>query len=232
MSQIIKFSIDGMECMAEMGKYLVDAASENGIYIPTLCNIPGVRPQGSCRICNVKVNGRFITACTTPVSDGMEIQSQTDEVEAIRKMIVELLFVEGNHFCPSCDRSGNCELQALAYRYRIAVPRFHYQFNSRSIDASHPYIIKDHNRCIQCKRCIRAIKDKNNRNIFAFKKRGHKVEINIDPDLAKSFTEELAQKAVDVCPVGAILRRDKGFVVPIGQRLYDHRPIEKNVELA
>lgn len=230
MSQIVKIIVDGLECLADRGQYIVEAARENGIYIPTLCNIPGVRPQGSCRICSVKVNGRFMAACTTPVQDGMNIQSQTEELEAIRKMIVELLFVEGNHFCPSCDRSGNCELQALAYRYRITVPRFPYQFNIRYIDATHPFIIKDHNRCIQCKRCIRTIKDKNNRNIFAFKKRGHKVEINIDPELANVLTEDLAQKAVDVCPVGAILKRDKGFAIPIGQRKYDHQTISQNIK--
>jgi [NiFe] hydrogenase diaphorase moiety small subunit len=230
MSEIVKFNIDGVECMAKKGTYLVDAARENGIYIPTLCNIPGVKPQGSCRICNVKVNNKFMTSCTTTVADGMEIENKTDEIEEIRKTILELLFVEGNHLCPSCDRSGNCELQALAYRYRITVPRFPYQFNVRNLDAMHPYIIKDHNRCIQCKRCIRAIKDEKGKNIFAFKLRGRGVEINIDPDLAHELTEELAQKAVDACPVGSILRRDKGFVIPIGERKYDTNPIGSNIE--
>jgi [NiFe] hydrogenase diaphorase moiety small subunit len=161
----------------------------------------------------------------------MDIQNKTDEIEQIRQSIVELLFVEGNHLCPSCERSGNCELQALAYRYRITVPRFHYQFNVRDVDATHPLIIKDHNRCIQCKRCIRAIKDEEGRDIFAFKKRGSKVEINIDPDLADKLTEELAQKAVDICPVGAILKRDKGFVIPIGRRKYDTNPIGSDIQL-
>jgi [NiFe] hydrogenase diaphorase moiety small subunit len=225
MSTIVKITIDGKECLAEAGKYLVDAARENGIYIPTLCNIVGVHPKGACRMCNVKVNGRLMTACTTPVSEGMQIENNNPEVEEIRRTIIDLLFVEGNHFCPACEKSGSCELQALAYRYHMMAPRFDYQFKIRAIDASNPKIIKDHNRCILCKRCIRAVKDEQGRNIFAFKKRGHKLEISVDPDLVQSFTDELAQKAMDICPVGAILKREKGFDVPIGQRKYDHTQI-------
>jgi [NiFe] hydrogenase diaphorase moiety small subunit len=225
MPEVVKFHIDGKECLSEKGKYIVDAAQENGIYIPTLCNIKGVKPRGACRVCNVKVNNKFMTACTTPVSDGMDIQNITDEIEDIRKSIIEILFVEGDHLCPSCERSGNCELQALAYRYRIMVPRFPYQFTLRDVDATHPLIIKDHNRCILCKRCVRVIKDSNGRSIFAFKRRGHKLEIGIDPELAHVLTVELAQKAVDICPVGAILPREKAFRIPIGQRKYDKKPI-------
>jgi [NiFe] hydrogenase diaphorase moiety small subunit len=225
MAEIIRFRIDGRDCMTEKGKYIVDAAHDNGVYIPTLCNIPGVKPRGACRICNVKANNKYLSACTTPVSNGMDIENNTEEVEEIRKSIIELMFVEGNHFCPSCERSGNCELQALAYRYRITVPRFPYQFNVRSIDASHPLIIKDHNRCILCKRCVRVIKDTDGRSIFAFKRRGPKLEVSIDPELSHALTEELAEKAVDICPVGAILPREKAFRIPVGKRKYDFKPI-------
>lgn len=225
MPEVVKFLIDGKECLSEKGKYIVDAAKENGIYIPTLCNIPGVKPRGACRMCNIRVNNKFMTACTTPVSDGMNIQNKTDEIENIRKAILEILFAEGNHFCPSCEKSGNCELQALAYRYRIMVPQFPYQFPVRNVNASHPLIILDHNRCILCKRCVRVIKDEKGKSIFAFKRRGHKVEINVDPELANALTKELAEKAVDICPVGSILPREKAFRVPIGQRKYDEKQI-------
>ncbi len=230
MSTLVKFKIDGVECMAEAGTYIVEAARENGIYIPTLCNIRGVKPRGSCRICTVLVNGRPMTSCTTPVADGMEIQNDIREVNDIRKSIVELLFVEGNHFCPACEKSGNCELQALAYRFQMMVPRFPYLFPQRNVDASNPKIIKDHNRCILCKRCIRAIKTEDGHNVFAFKKRGIKLEINVDPELGDRFTDELAQKAVEICPVGAILPREKGYEVPIGQRKFDNEPIGSDVE--
>lgn len=230
MDQTIKFKIDGKECLGQKRQSIVDAACDNHIYIPTLCNIPGVKPRGACRICSVRVNGRLMTACTSPIAEGMEIESKTADIEDLRKAIIELLFTEGNHFCPSCERSGNCELQALAYRYQMLVPRFKYQFNERSIEASHPKLIKDHNRCILCKRCIRAIKDDKGRGIFAFRKRGHHVEINIDTKLSKDMTDEQAQKATEVCPVGAILRKEQGFKVPIGQRKYDRKPIGSEIE--
>jgi [NiFe] hydrogenase diaphorase moiety small subunit len=69
MSQFVRFTIDGTECMATRGQFLVDAAKENGVFIPTLCNYPGVKPKGSCRVCSVKVNGKLMTACTTPVAE-------------------------------------------------------------------------------------------------------------------------------------------------------------------
>jgi len=171
MSRKINFRIDGRECQSEEGKYLVDAARENGIYIPTLCNYEGLKPKGSCRICTVKLNGRYATACTTPVIDDMTIENDTEELNEIRREIIELLFVSGNHFCPACEKSGNCELQALAYRFRIMAPRFPFAFPQKNIDASHPLIIKEQNRCVLCKRCIRGIKDDKGRSIFAYKNR-------------------------------------------------------------
>jgi [NiFe] hydrogenase diaphorase moiety small subunit len=230
MSTLVKFKIDGVECMAESGIYLVEAARENGIYIPTLCNIKGVKPRGSCRICTVMVNGRPMSACTTPVADGMEILNDTPEINDIRKAIVEVLFVEGNHFCPACEKSGNCELQALAYKFKMMVPRFPYLFPNKDVDASSPKIIKDHNRCILCKRCIRAIVTEDGKNVFAFKKRGLKLEIIADPEMGEEFTDELAQKAIDICPVGAILPREQGYKIPIGQRKYDHVEIGSDIE--
>jgi [NiFe] hydrogenase diaphorase moiety small subunit len=230
MSNIIKFTIDGETCMAERGIYILQAAHQNGFYIPTLCNLDGVKPRGSCRICSVKVNGKIMTACTTPVADGMQIENNNKELNEIRKAIVELLLVEGNHYCPFCEKSGNCELQALGYRFHISAPRYPYQFPERDIEASNHLLIKDHNRCILCKRCIRSIKDDKGRSIFAFKKRGHKVVINIDTRLASEMDDDMAQKAMDICPVGAILKKEVGFKMPIGERLYDRKPIGNEFE--
>lgn len=230
MNQDIKFKIDGIDCTGKKGQNIVDAASDNNIYIPTLCNIPGIKPRGACRICSVHVNGRLMTACTSPIAEGMEVESKTADIENLRMAIIELLFTEGNHFCPSCERSGDCELQALAYRYQMLAPRFKFQFTPRTIEASHPKLIKDHNRCILCKRCIRAIKDEKDRSIFAFGKRGYHVEINIDTKLSNNMTDEQAQKAAEICPVGAILRKEQGFKDPIGQRKYDKEPIGVEIE--
>lgn len=225
MSKIVNFSIDGKTCMAERGQYILDAAKANNIYIPTLCNLPGLKPRGSCRICNVKVNGKLMTSCTTPVAEGMQVENDTEELTDLRKAIIELLFVEGNHYCPFCEKSGSCELQALAYRYQMMVPRYPYQFPDRNIEAAGSNLIKDHNRCILCKRCIRAIKTEDGHNVFAFKRRGHKVIINVDTKSSGSLNDELAQKSMDICPVGALIKKEQGFIVPIGKRTYDHNPI-------
>ena len=230
MSSFVKFTLDGKTCLAEEGAQLVAAAKENGIYIPTLCNYPGIPPKGSCRICTVLINGIGQTACTTKVVEGMTVQTSTPELEEFRKSVVEILFAEGNHLCPSCEKSGSCELQALAYRYRVTVPHFPYLFPKRDVEAWHPKLVKDHNRCIQCKRCIRGIRNTAGQALFAFGKRGDKVVINIDPETSRDISDELAQEAMDMCPVGAILRKEKGFDVPIGKRKYDHNPIGSDVQ--
>ena len=230
MASFVKFTLDGKVCLAEEGAQLVAAAKECGVYIPTLCNYPGIPPKGACRICTVLVNGLPVTACTTKVAEGMTVQTSTPELEEFRKAVVEILFAEGNHLCPSCEKSGSCELQALAYRYRVTVPHFPYLFPHRDVEAWHPKILKDHNRCIQCKRCIRGIRNAEGKAIFAFGKRGDRVVINIDPITSQDISDELVQEAMDICPVGAILKKEKGFDVPIGRRKYDRAPIGSDVQ--
>ncbi|MBG0781885.1 MAG: (2Fe-2S)-binding protein [Bacteroidales bacterium] len=231
MSDLIKFKIDGKDCMAEAGKYIVDAAADNGIYIPTLCNMKGVQPKGACRICSVRINGRLMTSCTTPVTDGMEIESDSAEIQDLRKSIIELLFVSGNHFCPACEKSGSCELQALAYRYQMMVPRFPYEFPLKRVDASSPRIIKDQNRCIFCKRCIKTIKDEKGRSYFVFRNRGHKLEVVLDETMGKTMDEATAKLAMENCPVGSILVKERGFEIPIGKRKFDKEPIGSDIKL-
>jgi len=230
MSETVKFTIDGKHCTAEKGSNLVEAAKINGIYIPTLCHLESVKPAGSCRICNVKINGRFMTACTTIITDGMVIESNTPEIQELRKIIVETLFVSGNHFCPACEKSGNCELQALGYKYQMMVPRFPYEFEEKAVDAKASKLYIDRNRCILCKRCVRSIKSKDDKSIFAIKGRGHKAMINIDHKLANLMTEEEALHAMETCPVGSILKKERGYKDPIGTRKFDHHMIGSEIE--
>jgi [NiFe] hydrogenase diaphorase moiety small subunit len=230
MSDIIKIVIDGKQIEAKKGDTILAAAAENGIYIPTLCAFDGIKPKASCRICTVNVNGRPMTACTTPVTEGMEIENNTDEICEIRKAIIEALFVEGNHFCPSCEKSGNCELQALAYRYNMMVPRFPYSFPQRPVDATNPKLMIDTNRCILCLRCVRGLKDENGKSLFAIKQRGVHAEIVIDHEVAANISDEIAQKAMDICPVGVIIKKEIGFNQPIGTRKYDKVPIGSEIE--
>ncbi len=224
------FEIDGKPCYADEGQSIIDAAKANGVFIPSLCHVEGVKPAGSCRICNVKVNGRVMTACTTPVEDGMVVDNDIPELIELRKAIIDVLFVSGNHFCPSCEKSGNCELQALAYRYQIMVPRFPYEFPLKDVDASAEHIFHDANRCILCKRCIRTI-TKEGKHVFAYRGRGGEhLQIVMDKELASLLTEQEAQEAMEICPVGAILKKEQGFIVPIGERKFDKVPIGSDIE--
>lgn len=225
MSETLKFTIDGKECSGQPGQTIAQAAADNGVYIPVLCYAKEVTPTGTCRICTVKVNGRPMAACTTQVTDGMTVENDIEELNEMRKAIVEMLFVEGNHFCPACEKSGNCQLQALAYRYKMMAPRFEYEFSRRELDATPPKLLIERNRCILCKRCVKGIFTDDGKALFAIANRGNKSVINIDDTLADKITDELAQKAMDMCPVGAIIRKGKGFDTPIGKRKYDTKPI-------
>jgi [NiFe] hydrogenase diaphorase moiety small subunit len=230
MDEKIKVTIDGKECWTERGRYIIDVAKDNGIYIPSLCHVEGIKPAGSCRICNVQINGRNMTACSTPVEDGMHIESNIPELEEMRKAIIEIMFVAGNHFCPACEKSGSCELQALGYRYQMMVPRFPYEFPEKGVNADSKYIYHDRNRCIVCKRCVRGV-IKDGKNVFALSSRGGThLHIEIDTELASQLTEAEAREAMDICPVGAILKKERGYDTPIGERKYDKAPIGSDIE--
>ena len=230
MNDKIKIMIDGKEYWTELGKTILDAAKDNGIFIPSLCHVEGVKAAGSCRICNVKVNGRNMTACSTPVAEGMTIVNNIPELEELRKAIVEVMFVAGNHFCPACEKSGNCELQALGYRFLMLVPRFPYEFPDKGVNAESKYIYHDRNRCILCKRCVRTV-IKDGKHVFALNSRGGEhIHIKIDTELASQLTEEEAQAAMDICPVGAILKKERGYYDPIGERKFDKQPIGSEIE--
>lgn len=225
MSEKIKFILDDKVCTATPGQTIMEAARDNGIFIPSLCYVEGIKPAGSCRVCNVKVNNRFMTACTTPVAEGMVVENNDPDLDEMRKAIIEVLFVSGNHFCPACEKSGNCELQALAYRYKMMVPQFPYEFPEKGVDATSRYLFHDRNRCIMCKRCIRGV-IKDGKHVFAFSRRGgHHLHVVMDHELASSLTEEEAIQAMDICPVGAIIKKERGYYSPIGQRKYDSEPI-------
>lgn len=232
MSNIVTFTIDGVKVEGTVGQTIMEAADQAGIYIPRLCKMKDLLPRGSCRVCTVFVNGRPQSACTHPVMAGMSVvENNTEKLNKMRRHLVEMLFVEGNHYCMFCEKSGNCELQAVAYRLGIMAPTLPYLFPKRELDASHPDVLIDRNRCILCGRCVNASHQLDNKNVFQFVGRGShkKIAVNAASDLAHSEAGK-SDKALDACPVGAILRKRVGFKVPIGQRLYDHSPIGSEVE--
>lgn len=226
MSDTLVFSIDGVEVQAEPGWTILEAADHAGVYIPRLCAMKGLEPFGSCRVCTVIVNGRPQSACTQPAADGMVVENDTPRVLAYRRCLIEMLFVEGNHFCMFCEKSGNCELQALAYRFGIAVPRYPFMFPARDVDASHPGVLIDRNRCVLCARCVRSSRDLDCKHVFDFVGRGPHKRLAVNAEAGLAGTDlEATDRAVEACPVGALLCKRVGYVVPVGQRTYDAKPI-------
>lgn len=233
MSSTIEFIIDGKEVKGAPGQTILEAAQQAGVYIPRLCYMKGLVPHGSCRVCTVLVNGRPQSACTQPISPGMVVESNTDKVTALRRNLIEMLFVEGNHFCMFCEKSGNCELQALAYRFGIAAPKYPYMFPKRDLDMSHPDVFIDRNRCVLCGRCVRASRDLDGKHVFDFVGRGPHKRVAVNAEAALADTNlAVTDKAAEACPVGAIVKKRVGYAVPVGQRLYDHKPIGSEIEEA
>ena len=231
MSDKITITIDGSEIQAEAGQTIMEAARSAGIYVPHLCYHRDLAPHGSCRLCTVMANGRPQAACTTPVAPGMIVENDSPRMRSYRTQLIDMLFVEGNHFCMFCEKSGSCELQAVAYRLGITAPQHPYQFPVRALDATHPDILVDHNRCILCARCIRASQQLDGKHVFQFVGRGTGKRVGVNHGAGLGGTDASAvDKAMAVCPVGAIIVKRVGFAVPIGQRRYDREPIGSDLE--
>ncbi|HEX8979642.1 MAG TPA: 2Fe-2S iron-sulfur cluster-binding protein [Parasulfuritortus sp.] len=221
------FTLDGQAVPFAPGQTVLQAALSAGRYIPHLCYHPEFKPHGSCKVCTVKVGGRTATSCTLPAQAGLAVESDTEEMNALRRTLVQMLFAEGNHFCPSCEKSGNCLLQALGYDLGVMTAGFRHMFPDRPVDASHPDLWIDFNRCILCELCVRASCEVDGKCVFALAGRGitkHLV-VNSESGLLADTNISLTDKAADVCPVGAILPKRVGFAVPIGERRFDPSPI-------
>lgn len=231
MSGEITFTIDGAEVKGQAGQTILQAAALAGIYIPHLCAKRGLSPWGSCRVCTVLVNGRPQAACIQPIAEGIVVENDTENLRRMRREIIEMLFVEGNHLCPSCEKSGNCELQAMGYRLGMLAPQYPYFFPLRELDASHPDIFLDRNRCILCARCVRASQELDGKHAYGFVGRGaHKrVAANSAKGLAGTDAA-VADMASEICPVGALMKKRVGFAIPIGKRAYDNEPIGTEIE--
>jgi [NiFe] hydrogenase diaphorase moiety small subunit len=209
---------------------VLKAARRAGIYIPHLCAFRDLVPHGSCRVCSVRCNGRIQAACVQTVYDGMVVENDTAEIRGFRRAIVDMLFVEGNHFCMFCEKSGMCELQALAYRFGITAPQFSLLNPDRDIDLSHPDVYLDHNRCILCGRCVRVSQELDHKNVFQFVGRGHGKRLQVNGEALAETDLRVTDAVVASCPVGALMRKRVGYRVPVGERRFDSEPIGAEFE--
>jgi len=223
-------TIDGKTVAFTKGQTILDVALAANIHIPHLCFNPKFEPHGSCRVCTVNVNGHSHCSCTTPASANDVVESDTVDINHDRRVLVQMLFTEGNHFCPSCEKSGDCLLQTTAYDLGMVSPHFSPNFPIREVDASHPDMLIDHNRCIFCSLCVRASREIDCKNVFGVSKRGAKTALTVNSPSGRLGDTDFSSNdfAANICPVGAILHKGVGFAKPIGKRSYDIAPLKIN----
>lgn len=223
------FRMDGNDVPFDEGQSILAAALAAGHYVPYLCYHPEFKPHGSCKVCTVRVNGRTQASCTQPAREGDVVESNTEELNGMRRGLVQFLFTEGNHFCPSCEASGSCTLQAVGYELGMSSAHYSPLFPDRPVDASHAEVLLDFNRCILCELCVRASALVDQKNVFALSGRGIRKHLVVNAESGRLADTNLSveDKAMSVCPVGVILRKRRGFQVPIGQRKYDEHPISE-----
>ena len=213
-------TLDDRLISAEEGSTVLQAAEEAGVSIPTLCHLEGVYDVGACRLCLVEVAGmpKLLPACTTRISEGMVVQTDTDRLRRYRRMTVELLFAERNHVCAVCVSNGHCELQSMAARLGMDHVRYEYRFPKWEVDNTHPRFSMDHNRCILCTRCVRTCWHVEGAGTLNVAGRGSPSRIiaDLNQPWGRSESCTWCGKCVMSCPTGALVF--KGSTVAEMQR--------------
>jgi NADP-reducing hydrogenase subunit HndD len=209
----INISINGYPAQVNAGITILDAASDNGIIIPTLCYHKDLCVAGNCRVCVIEVAGqkRLAAACATPCEDGMEILTNSLKVRNSRKHIIELLLSEHNADCTKCYRNGNCELQELASEYKIMTQDFIelLPYKSYTIDMYSPSIIKDDSKCIRCQRCVRTCAELQGVNALTVAHKGDHMKIStfLDKHMNDVVCTNCGQ-CINHCPTGALVEKN------------------------
>jgi len=213
MSKRVSFTIDDTPVEAEAGTKILWAALDAGFFIPHLCAMRE-RDQafGACRLCFVEVEGRDlpVTACSEPVQAGMRVLTRSERVDRLRRSALELLLSHHDLDCKHCAANGSCALQDLAKRLKVRlVPKRLRKLPAEvPVDASHPHIVLNPNRCVLCGKCVWVCREVEKSGVLDFVFRGLKTRV------APFLMEPLADspctgclKCVDVCPVGALTRK-------------------------
>jgi bidirectional [NiFe] hydrogenase diaphorase subunit len=213
MSRVVTLRINDQDVSGREDETILQLAQENGIFIPTLCHLEGLSDIGACRLCLVEIKGvsKLMPACVVRPQEGMEIYTDSERLKQYRRMVIELLFVEGNHICSVCVVNGHCELQALAVRLGVDHINLKYRNPRREVDASHERFALDPNRCILCTRCIRVCGEVEGAHTWDVMGRGIKacVITDLNQPWGDSETCTSCGKCVQVCPTGALFIKGK-----------------------
>ena len=205
--------LDGRDVSARADETILQIARQNGIFIPTMCELEGLSSPGACRLCLVEVKGsnKLLPACLTHADEGMEVTTNSERLVNYRRMIVELFFTERNHVCSVCVSDGNCELQALGQKVGLTHVHFPYRFPSEQVDASHGRFVADHNRCILCTRCVRVCDEIEGAHTWDVMGRG--IQSHVVTDLHEPWGSSASctgcGKCVQVCPTGALFEKGR-----------------------
>jgi predicted molibdopterin-dependent oxidoreductase YjgC len=207
-------TIDGKVYEFRPGQTIYEVAKENGIYIPVLCHHEQVKPVGACRICVVEVEKArtLVASCAMPAEDGMVVQTTTDRIRKSRRLTVELLMTQGRHNCITCESSGNCILQDLAYAMGIEMPRFHEPEEVKVLEQANEMIIRDMNKCVLCGLCVRACNEIQVNNAIDYTGRGPTAAVG--PPFGLRYEDSdcvFCGECMRVCPVGALTEKQGRF---------------------
>jgi len=223
---MVEVTINGQRIEAPDGSTVLAAARLAGIDIPTLCDHPSLKPYGGCRLCVVEVEGmRTLQAsCTLPAFNGMVVHTDTPQVKKAREFVLTLLFSERNHFCMYCQKTnGDCELQNAAYGEGMTHWPIQPNWKPYPVDASHPYFVLDHNRCILCRRCVRACGELVGNFTLSLENRGASTMVVADYGLPVGESTCIrCGTCVQVCPTGALIDRIDAYQGK--DALYEHVP--------
>src|ERR1700741_5580780 len=200
----ITLTVDGKKITAPAGTLLIEACKTAGIEVPSFCYYPNLSLQGACRMCLVKIEKmpKLQTACTTVISEGMIVTSDSEEVRQARKSMVEMLL--GNHplDCPVCDAGGECELQDMTFSYGAAESKYMEAKNHKEEQQWSPVVYFDRPRCILCYRCVRVCGE--GMDVWALGVQNRGVGSIIAPNQEDHLDCEECGMCIDICPVGAL----------------------------
>jgi predicted molibdopterin-dependent oxidoreductase YjgC len=205
----VKLTIDSKEMIANDGETILEAAKRAGFKIPTLCHHPKLSNYGGCRVCVVEIAGmnRLITSCTTPVSEGMVVNTDSQRIRETRKTLLELILSDHPNDCMTCDKTGECTLQDLAYEYGVNIKENPYSGAIRQYptEDKNPFIIRDFSKCILCAKCVRVCDEVRGVGAIDIMKRGFHAKVAVPFDGVLDC--EFCGNCVDVCPVGSLTEK-------------------------